>query len=92
MHLRFDDMANYFGAAKRFTRIASEAAATGSTDIETFLIVWALTVVACVCVGVGVAKALEPMTDAEINAVGLWRHHCGGNDTGDHGNIDGVGT
>lgn len=57
-------MANYFGAANGL-RIASEATATGSTDIETFLIVWALTVVACVCVGVGMAKTLEPMTDAE---------------------------
>ena len=57
-------MANLFGAVNGL-RLASEATATGSTDLETFLIIWALSVVACVSVGVAVARMLQPVTDAE---------------------------
>lgn len=57
-------MANIFGTLNGL-RLAGEATATGSTDMEAFLIIWALSVVACVSVGVSVAKALEPMTDAK---------------------------
>ncbi len=58
------NMANIFGTLNGL-RLAGEATATGSTDMEAFLIIWALSVVACVSVGVSVAKVLEPSTDAE---------------------------
>lgn len=57
-------MANIIGAVNGL-RIAGEATASGATDLEGFLILWGLSVVVCLSLGVSIAKMLQPTPDRD---------------------------